>query len=103
MQEPIFPDYILEKEDRYYTFKSNIHVHKDLLYTVKVYLFPVVSTFVVRNKKEEKEALRSHLRECFRVSKYVNTDLLDFSTLEYVTTLNKVDEDFLHKVHYQYT
>jgi hypothetical protein len=99
---PLFPEFVVEKENEIYTFKSNFHVHKDLEDTVRVYLYPVTNKFIIKNKTAEKQASLVHLKECFRLSKYINTDKLDFMPLEFVISLNKDVEDFLEKIHYQY-
>lgn len=100
---PVFPNYIAETiEDNIYTFKSSIHIHKETEDVVKVYLFPVESTYVAKTAKEKDLVAKAHLRECFRLSKYINTDKIGTSTLPYVTTLLKIDPSFQEKLHYMY-
>lgn len=99
----IFPNYTTEfLENNIYTFKSAIHIHKETEDVVKVYLFPIESTYVAKTAKEKDLVIKAHLRECFRLSKYINTDKIGISTLPYVTTLLKTDPSFQDKLHYSY-
>jgi hypothetical protein len=99
----VFPGYDTETvEDDIFTFRSTIHLHKDTEDCVKVYLYPVESTYVARTRKEKELVIKAHLRECLRLSKYLNTDVLDTATYPYVASLVKTDHDFLDKLHYQY-
>lgn len=101
---PIFPDYETEPvEDNIFIFRSAIHIHKDSEETLKVYLYPVESCYVARTKTEKALVIKAHLKECFRLAKYFNTDTFDTSPLPLVTTLNKREDDFLHKLHFHYT
>lgn len=99
----VFPGYDTEAiEDSIYTFRSTIHIHKDTEDCVKVYLYPVESTYVAKTRKEKELVIKAHLRECLRLSKYLNTDLLDTNPYPYVANLVKTDHDFLDKLHYVY-
>ena len=100
---PIFPEYHTEAvEDSFYTFRSVIHIHKDAGDSVKVYLYPVESSYIAKTRKEKELVIKAHLRECLRLSKYLNTDTLDTSPYPYVASLVKTDHDFLDKLHYMY-
>ena len=100
---PVFPGYDTETiEDNLYTFRSVIHLHKDTEDSVKVYLYPVESTYLAKTRKEKELVIGAHLRECLRLSKYLNTDTLDTSPYPYVASLVKTDHDFLDKLHYVY-
>lgn len=101
---PIFPDYETEPvEDNIFIFRSAIHIHKDSEKTLKVYLYLVESCYVARTKTEKALVIKAHLKECFRLAKYFNTDTFDTSPLPLVTTLDKREDDFLHKLHFHYT
>lgn len=100
---PVFPGYDTETiEDDLYTFRSVIHLHKDTEDSVKVYLYPVESSYIAKTRKEKELVIKAHLRECLRLSKYLNTDTLDTSPYPYVASLVKTDHDFLDKLHYMY-
>ena len=100
---PFFPEYLkTESENKCTLFLTNIYVHKDLEETVKVYSYIVRSHYVIKNKEDLRLATSAHLKECLRYSKYLNTDVLDFAVLDYITTLDKNDPEFLNKIHYQY-
>ena len=91
---PLFPDYLeLNVEDNIYTFKTNIYIHKESEEYVKVYLYCVEGTYVAKNKTEKQLVIKSHLRECLRLSKYLNTTYFDTSLLPFVDSLNKRKED----------
>lgn len=98
----IFPDYIVEKDKKFFTFKSKVYVLIEEDEKVRVYLYPVSSTYVCKSKKQEHQNLIAHLKECLRLSKYINTDLLLYPLLEFVTIIEKDDPSFLDKIHYQY-
>ena len=99
----VFPGYDTEAiEDGIFTFRSNIHLHKDTEDSVKVYLYPVESTYVAKTKKDKELVIKAHLRECLRLSKYLNADTLDTTPYPYVANLMKTDHDFLDKLHYLY-
>ena len=101
---PIFPDYETEVvEDNIFIFRSTIHIHKDSEETLKVYLYPVESCYVARTKSEKALVIKAHLKECFRLAKYFNTDTFDTSPLPLVASLDKRQEEFLHRLHYDYT
>lgn len=101
---PIFPDYETESiEDNIFIFRSAIHIHKDSEEILKVYLYPVENCYVAKTKTEKELGIRAHLKECFRLAKYFNTDTFDTSPLPLVTALDKREEDFLHKLHFNYT
>jgi hypothetical protein len=101
---PFFPEYLkVESEEKCTLFLTNIYVHKELEEKVKVYSYIVKSEYVIKNKEYLKLAISAHLRECLRYSKYLNTDTLDFAVLDYITTLDKDDPEFLNKIHYKYT
>jgi hypothetical protein len=100
---PLFPDYTVEEvEKNIFTFTSHIHIHKEEQECVKIYLYPIETTYVAKTTAEKKLVISSHLRKCFRMSKYVNTDIFDVSSLTLLIELDKKEEDFLHKIHYQY-
>jgi hypothetical protein len=99
----IFPEYNTEAiEDSIYTFRSVIHLHKETEDFVKVYLYPVESTYVAKTKKERELVIRAHLRECFRLSKYLDIKSVDTSPYPHIINLVKTDDDFLEKLHYTY-
>jgi hypothetical protein len=101
---PLFPDYTTETvEDNIYIFRSNVYIHKDTEEYLKVYLFPIESCYVARTKSEEAIVIKAHLRECFRLAKYFNTDTFDTTPLPLVTVLDKREDDFLQKLHFNYT
>lgn len=101
---PLFPDYETEAiENNIYIFRSTIHIHKDNEETLKIYLYPVESCYVARTKSEEAIVIKAHLRECFRLAKYFNTDTFDTTLLPLVTVLDKREDDFLQKLHFDYT
>lgn len=100
---PFFPDIYKENPEKNQTlFLSKIYIHRDLEETVKVYSITISSYYITKSKEQQKLAELGHLRTCFRYSKYLNTDTLDFSVLDYVTTLDKNDPEFLEKIHYKY-
>ena len=99
----IFPECdVKETSRKIFTFKSIIHIHKDFEQHVRVYSHLIENTFAAKNKAELEEVKKAHLKECFRLSKYLNTDLFDTSECALVTVLDKESEDFLHKLHYIY-
>jgi hypothetical protein len=101
---PLFPDYTTETvEDNIYIFRSNVYIHKDTEEYLKVYLFPIESCYVARTKSEKAIVIKAHLRECFRLAKYFNTDTFDTTPLPLVTVLDKREDDFLQKLHFNYT
>lgn len=101
---PIFPDYETEHiEKNIFIFRSAIHIHKDSEETLKIYLYPVESCYVARTKTEKALVIKAHLKECFRLAKYFNTDTFDTSILPLVASLDKREDDFLHKLHFHYT
>jgi hypothetical protein len=101
---PIFPDYSLEQvEDNIMTLNSNIHIHKDFEEIVKVYTYLVSNTYVVNTKEEKKMAIKNHLKDTFIKAKYFNTDTFDTTLLPLVTVLDKRADDFLQKLHFDYT
>ena len=101
---PIFPDYETESiANNIFIFRSAIHIRKDSEKTLKVYLYPVESCYVARTKTEKTLVIKAHLKECFRLAKYFNTDTFDTSFLPLVASLDKREDDFLHKLHFHYT
>lgn len=101
---PLFPNYETEKlEDNIYVFRSTIHLHKDSEEILKVYLYPIESCYVAKNKTEKALVIQAHLKECFRLSKYLNVDIFDTSPYPLVISLDKREDDFLHKLHFNYT
>lgn len=100
---PIFPDYETEHtEKNIFIFRSAIHIHKDSEETLKVYLYPVKSCYVARTKTEKALVIKAHLKECFRLAKYFNTDTFDTSILPLVASLDKTKDDFLYRLHFEY-
>ena len=92
---PIFPEYTTEQtEKNIFIFRSAIHIHKDSEKTLKVYLYPVESCYVARTKTEKTLVIKAHLKECFRLAKYFNTDTFDTSFLPLVASLDKREDDF---------
>jgi hypothetical protein len=101
---PLFPDYTTEtEEDNIYIFRSNVYIHKDTEEYLKVYLFPIESCYVAKTKTEKALVIKAHLKECFRLAKYFNTDTFDTTPLPLVATLEKREDDFLQKLHFDYT
>lgn len=100
---PFFPEYKEEIQDKVLTLKTNIYLHKDSLSTVKVYAYEVESSFILKSVKDKKDIVNAHLRECLRLSKYLNTDVIETASLPLVDTLDKTSNDFLHKLHFHYT
>lgn len=101
---PIFPEYETESiEDNIFIFRSAIHIHKDSEDILKIYLYPVENCYVARTKTEKELVIKAHLKECFRLAKYFNTDTFDTSPLSLIAILDKREEDFLHKLHFNYT
>jgi hypothetical protein len=101
---PLFPDYTTELiEDNIYIFRSNIHIHKNTEEYLKVYLFPIEGCYVATNKIEKALAIKAHLKECLRYSKYLNVDTFDTSFLILEASLDKREDDFLQKLHFNYT
>ena len=101
---PLFPEYEIEEtDDDIFTLRSNIHIHKESGDYVKVYLYPITSTYVAKTKTEKTLIIGVHLRECFRMSKYI--DMENFPTTIYplVITLDKRTENFLYRLHFEYT
>lgn len=99
----IFPEYDVEEiTKKIFTFKSIIYIHKDFKQHVRVYSHLIENTFAAKNKAELKEVKKAHLKECFRLSKYLNTDSFDTSECELVTVLDKESENFLHNLYYTY-
>ena len=101
---PLFPDYETEAvENNIYIFRSNVHVHKDTEEHLKVYLFPIESCYVAKTKTEKALVIRAHLRECLRLSKYLNVDTFDTNCLPFVASLNKKEDNFSQRLHFDYT
>lgn len=101
---PLFPDYETEtEEENIFIFRSTIYIHKDSEETLKVYLFPVESCYVARTKSEKALVIKAHLKECFRLAKYFNTDTFDTTPLPLVAALDKREDDFLQTLHFTYT
>lgn len=101
---PLFPDYTTENvEDNIYIFRSAIYIHKDSEETLKIYRYPIESCYAAKSKSEKALVIKAHLKECFRLAKYFNVDTFDTTPLPLVTSLDKRDEDFLHKLHFNYT
>lgn len=98
----IFPEHTEEIDNKYYTFTSGIYVLVDKGETVDVYLYPVISTYVIKNRKLKKQFLLQHLKECLRLTKYIDLETLDFRVMALVTSLDKDDPKFLEKIHYKY-
>lgn len=99
---PIFPKFQEIQEDNVLTLKSNIHIHKDSFSYVKIYTYEVESVFILEKAKDKELLREAHLRECFRLSKYIDLLKIDTSELPLVATLDKSSEDFLHTLYYQY-
>jgi hypothetical protein len=101
---PLFPEYEIETlEDNIIIFRSNIYLHRDSEDTLKVYLYPIESCYVARTKTEKALVTQAHLRECFRLSKYINVETFDTTPYPLITSLDKRDEDFLNILHFNYT
>lgn len=98
---PIFPKYATKGEgDKIYTFETHVHIHIDLEFSVKVYLYPVIGTYVARNHTERQLVIQAHLKECLRISKYGIFSPEDTLVLPFVEVLDKEDNQFLQKLHY---
>jgi hypothetical protein len=102
MKKPVFPEYSVEKQGPYSTFESTVYIYRDFEDYVEVYLYPVINTIVSKTKLQREKAIVLHLKDCLRISKYLNTDTIDISTCTFVTKLNKQDENFLYYIHYVY-
>ena len=101
---PIFPEYETESiEDNIFIFRSAIHIHKDSEDILKIYFYPVESCYVAKTKTEKALVIKAHLKECFRLAKYFNTDTFDTTPLPLLASLDKREDDFLHKLHFNYT
>jgi hypothetical protein len=101
---PLFPDYTTETvEDNIYIFRSNVYIHKDTEEYLKVYLFPIESCYVAKTKTEKALVIKAHLKECLRFSKYLNVDTFDTTSLPLIASLDKKEDDFLQKLHFDYT
>lgn len=100
---PLFPDYeINEIETDVYSIRSTVHIHKDLPQHVRIYLYPVEGFYVAKTNIEKLKATKVHLKECFRISKYMNTDNFESSVIPIVAVLDKTKHDFLDELHYNY-
>lgn len=100
---PIFPEYEIKQVDsNTISLNSNIYVHKDYEEVVKVYTYLVSNTYIVNSKFQKEMAIKNHLKDAFVKAKYFNSDTYDLSVLPFITTLDKRDEDFADKLHYQY-
>jgi hypothetical protein len=47
--------------------------------------------------------IKAHLKECLRFSKYLNVDTFDTTSLPLIASLDKKEDDFLQKLHFDYT
>lgn len=100
---PVFPEYEIENpEDNIFIFRSVIHIHKDSEEILKIYLYPLENCYVAKNKIDKELVTKAYLRECFRLSKYLNTSLLDTSFYPLIAILDKREDDFLYRIHYDY-
>lgn len=100
---PLFPKYDIEEISKNtFVIKSNIYLHKDEKEKVKIYYYPVISCYIAKTKMERTLITEAHLRECHRLSKYLNTDLVSSLTLPLVDILYKADKNFLEKIHFKY-
>jgi hypothetical protein len=100
---PFFPEFLkIESEEKCILFLTNIYIHKESEKAVKIYSYVIKSQYVVKNKEDLNLAISAHLKECLRYSKYLNTDILNFAVLDFITSLDKDDPEFINKIHYEY-
>lgn len=101
---PIFPDYeIKEVEPSMYCIKSGIHLHKNLPDYVKIYLYPIENHYIAKDSVEKSKIIKAHLRECFRISKYIDIDNFECDSFPIVALLDKKEDSFFDELCYNYT
>jgi hypothetical protein len=93
---------ITKVEKKIVVFQSYIYLYKNLEKKIEVYKYLVESCYVFKNNKELELVKEFHLRECFRLNKYLNTDIFDFRKAILVKVLNKEDENFKQQIFFQY-
>jgi hypothetical protein len=98
----IFPQYEITREGDYYSINSSIYLHLDLEDKVKVYSYPIESLYVAKTKAELELVIKAHLRECFRLAKYMILTPEMAVHLPLQEYLTKEDPNFLNKLHYYY-
>jgi hypothetical protein len=99
---PLFPKYKESRDKNIFTLKSNIYLHKDAFSFVEVYTYTVESSFILEKLTQKASIREAHLKECLRMSKYLDISSLEEQQLSLVDTLDKTSEDFLCNLHYQY-
>ena len=91
---PIFPRYREIVVDNVVHYSSAVYVHYGTEECVEILLQPVVNTGILQGRFDKQLLLENHLRECLRISKYIDVSIDYREELPCIDKVFKTDKEF---------